>query len=67
MSAATPAALSVCFNGRWTSNWRTGGEADVVEGELANARVELEEERERLTDTAGGTKDGDLGGLRLLC
>ena len=45
-------------------NWLTGGEADVVEGELANARVELEEEGERLANTTGGTEDGDLGGLQ---
>jgi hypothetical protein len=49
------------------SNWRTGGEADVVEGELANTRVELEEERERLANTTGGTEDGDLGGLQSPC
>lgn len=48
------------------SNWLTGGEADVVEGELANARVELEEQGERLADTTGGTEDGDLGGLHSL-
>jgi hypothetical protein len=45
-------------------NWLTGRKADVVEGELANPGVELEEERERLADTTGGTEDGDLGGLQ---
>lgn len=48
-----------------TGDWLTGCEADVVEGELANARVELEQEGERLADTTGGTEDGDLGRLQL--
>lgn len=39
---------------------RTGGEADVVEGELGDARVELEEQRQRLANATGGTEDGDL-------
>lgn len=44
---------------------RTGGEADVVERQLAHAGVELEQQRERLANATGGTEDGDLGGLRL--
>jgi len=36
---------------------------NVVQGELADPGVELQEEGERLTDTAGGTEDGDFGGL----
>lgn len=32
--------------------WAT---TDVVEGEFSDARVELEEEREGLSDTTGGT------------
>lgn len=65
MSAATPAGVSVSFRGVDTGSGLTGGEADVVERELADARVELEEERERLADTAGSTEDGDLGRLQL--
>lgn len=52
---------------RAIGNWRTGGEADVVEGQLADARVELEQQRERLANATGGTEDGDLGGLRAVC
>lgn len=36
---------------------------DVVEGKLADAGVQLEEERQRLADTTAGTEDGDFGGL----
>lgn len=42
---------------------RTGSAADVVEGELRDAGVELEEEREGLANAARGTEDGDLGEL----
>lgn len=38
----------------------TGAATDVVEGELADAGVELEEERQRLADTTAGTEDDDL-------
>lgn len=55
------------FNANGADDWRTRGEADVVEGELANAGVELEEERERLANATGSTEDGDLGGLRAVC
>jgi hypothetical protein len=37
--------------------------SDVVQGELGDARVELEEEGERLTDTTTGTEDDNLGEL----
>jgi hypothetical protein len=37
--------------------------SDVVKGELGDARVELEEEGERLTDTTAGTEDDNLGEL----
>lgn len=40
-----------------------GGALDVEEGELGDARVELEEERQRLADSAAGTEDGNLGEL----
>jgi len=36
---------------------------DIVQGELADTRVELEEQGERLADTAGGAEDGYFGGL----
>lgn len=42
---------------------RTGSATDVVESELSDTGVELEEEGERLADTAGSTEDGDLGEL----
>jgi hypothetical protein len=42
---------------------RTRATTDVVESELAHERVELEEERERLADTAGSAEDGNLGEL----
>ena len=40
-----------------------GGTANVVEGELSDAGVELEEERQRLSDSTAGTEDGNLGEL----
>jgi hypothetical protein len=43
---------------------RTGRKADVVERELADSGVELQEQRQRLSDTSGGTEDGDLGRLQ---
>lgn len=42
---------------------RTRGAADVVKSEVRDTLVELEEERERLADTAGSTEDSDLGVL----
>lgn len=41
----------------------TGSTTDIVEGELRNTGVELQQQRERLTNTTGSTEDGDLGGL----
>lgn len=41
----------------------TGCQADIVECELADTWVELQEKRERLSDTTGGTEDDDLGEL----
>lgn len=41
----------------------TGPEDNVVEGELADARVELEQEGQRLTNASGRAKDDDLAGL----
>jgi hypothetical protein len=38
----------------------TGGPSDIVKGELGNQRVELHQQRQRLPDTPGGAKDGDL-------
>jgi hypothetical protein len=47
------------------SGWkRTGSSADIVEGELGHARVELEEERQGLANAAGSAEDGDLGELQ---
>ena len=78
MSAATPGAVSRYssrelaggLSRRVASNWwerrRTGGKADVVERQLGDARVQLEQQRERLADTTGGTEDGDLGGLQVI-
>ena len=36
---------------------------DIVEGELGDQGVELEEERQRLSDSTAGTEDGNLGEL----
>lgn len=36
---------------------------DIVESELADAGVELQEERERLPDAACRAEHGDFGGL----
>jgi len=41
----------------------TGSTPDIVESELGNSWVELEEERERLADTASSTEDSDTGVL----
>jgi hypothetical protein len=41
----------------------TGGTTDIVKGELGNSWVELEKEREGLTDTSSSTEDGDTGVL----
>jgi hypothetical protein len=43
---------------------RTGCQADIVEGELANPGVELQEEGQRLANATGGTENGDLGRLQ---
>lgn len=40
-----------------------GGTADVEEGELGDTRVKLEEEGQRLADSAASTEDGNLGEL----
>jgi hypothetical protein len=37
---------------------------DIVESKVGNAGVELQQQRERLANTTGGTENGDLGGLR---
>lgn len=42
---------------------RTGSETDIIESKLRDARVELEEQGQRLSDTAGSTEDCDLGVL----
>lgn len=39
----------------------TGSATDIVEGEVSDAGVHLEEERERLADTTSSTENGDLG------
>ena len=41
----------------------TGGVDDIVEGELVDERAGLEEEGQRLADSATGTEDGNLGKL----
>jgi hypothetical protein len=41
----------------------TRATSDVIEGELGDARVELEEEGERLADTTAGTENNNLGEL----
>jgi hypothetical protein len=40
-----------------------GGATDIEERELSDARVELEEEGQRLADSTAGTEDGNLGKL----
>lgn len=42
---------------------RTRTTADIVKRKLRDTRVELEEKRQGLSDTATGTEDSDLGGL----
>jgi hypothetical protein len=42
---------------------RTGGEADIVEGQLGDPGVELQEKRQWLANTTSGTENGDLGSL----
>ena len=44
----------------------TRATSDVIEGELGDARVELEEEGERLADTTAGTEDDNLGELFMI-
>ena len=41
----------------------TGCALDIEKGELADTRVELQEEGQRLSNTTGGTENGNLGGL----
>ena len=41
----------------------TGCALDIEKGELADTRVELQEEGQRLSDTTSGTENGDLGEL----
>jgi len=41
----------------------TGSTLNIVESELGNSWVELEQEGERLTDTASSTEDSDTGVL----
>lgn len=41
----------------------TGSSADVVEGEVRDTLVELQEEGQRLSNSSGGTENGDLGVL----
>lgn len=45
----------------------TWASTDIVESEVSNARVELEEEGQRLANATGGTEDGDLGELDWAC
>lgn len=54
--------LQVAVQRRYLQHTR--GTADVVESKIRDTLVELEKERERLSDTAGSTKDGDLGVLK---
>jgi hypothetical protein len=41
----------------------TGSSTDIVESELSHARVELEEERQRLANATSSAEHGDLGEL----
>lgn len=41
----------------------TWSHADIVKGELRDTGVKLHQQRQRLSDTAGSTKDRDLGRL----
>jgi hypothetical protein len=43
----------------------TGSSTDVVEGEVRDPLVELQEKRQRLSDTTSSTEDGDLGVLQV--
>jgi hypothetical protein len=45
----------------------TRGQADIVEGELSDAGVQLEQQGEGLADTTGSAEDGDLGELKKDC
>jgi hypothetical protein len=57
---ASDGALSVDVADIGGDTW---GAPDIVESELGNSGVELEEEGERLTDTASSTEDSDTGVL----
>jgi len=64
-SAATPRRVSdEFFVGLVEGIEPTGSTADVVKSEVGNTGVELQQQRERLANTTGGTENGDLGGLR---
>jgi hypothetical protein len=41
----------------------TGCEPDVVEGKLADSRVELQQEGQRLANATGSTENSDFGRL----
>ena len=41
----------------------TGSATDIVESELSDTGVELQEKRQRLTNTTTSTENGNLGGL----
>jgi hypothetical protein len=47
----------------WIESQYTWCQTDIVESELRNAGVELQEEREWLSNTTGGTENGNLGVL----
>ena len=59
-----PSAFALRVSAATSHTW---GALDVVEGELGDTGVELEQERQWLTDTASGTEDCDLGVLQCLC
>ena len=54
-------ALGVDVRDIGGNTWAT---LDVVQRKLADSRVELKEEGQRLTNATSGTEDGDLGGLQ---
>jgi len=42
----------------------TGPAPNIVQGQAANPRIELEKQRQRLADTASGSQNSNLGVLK---
>ena len=68
ISAATPIPSPKSQTAAGQTFWsgeRTWPSPDIVKGELGDARVELHQERQRLTNDTGRAQDGDFGELHV--